>query len=80
MAKKIQRGLGRGLGALLGEDVVAEAAAEAEAAKASEGVEAVRMLPIGQIDPNRESSSAPMASATPSSRASGATGRAGSRS
>ena len=29
MAKKIQRGLGRGLGALLGEDVVAEAAQEA---------------------------------------------------
>ena len=54
MAKKIQRGLGRGLGALLGEDVVAEAAAEAEAAKASEGAEAVRMLPIGQIDPNRD--------------------------
>ena len=54
MAKKIQRGLGRGLGALLGEDVVGEAAAEAEAAKASEGAEAVRMLPIGQIDPNRD--------------------------
>ena len=55
MAKKIQRGLGRGLGALLGDDVVAEAAqqAQAEPAKQSaEPVDAVRMLPIGQIDPN----------------------------
>ena len=66
MAKKLQRGLGRGLGALLGEDVVAEAAQEAEqarqaqqakaeeAAKAAEPVDAVRMLPIGLIDPNLE--------------------------
>jgi len=56
MAKKIQRGLGRGLGALLGDDVVAEAAQEAqqEAAQGAEPVDAVRMLPIGQIDPNRE--------------------------
>ena len=58
MAKKIQRGLGRGLGALLGEDVVAEVAQEAQQPEASsppaEPVDAVRMLPIGQIDPNRE--------------------------
>ena len=56
MVKKIQRGLGRGLGALLGEDVVAEAAQEAQAEplQPAEPVDAVRMLPIGQIDPNRE--------------------------
>ena len=56
MAKKIQRGLGRGLGALLGEDVVAEAQEEAQvqSAQPAEPVDAVRMLPIGQIDPNRE--------------------------
>ena len=63
MAKKIQRGLGRGLGALLGEDVVAEAAQETLEAqqarkkaeqKAAKPVDEVRMLPIGQIDPNRE--------------------------
>jgi ParB family chromosome partitioning protein len=56
MAKKIQRGLGRGLGALLGEDVVAEAAqeAQAESQQPAGSVDAVRMLPIGQIDPNRE--------------------------
>ena len=56
MAKKIQRGLGRGLGALLGEDVVSEAQEEAQvqAAQPTESVDAVRMLPIGQIDPNRE--------------------------
>ena len=56
MAKKIQRGLGRGLGALLGEDVVAEAQEEAQvqAAQPTEPVDAVRLLPIGQIDPNRE--------------------------
>ena len=56
MAKKIQRGLGRGLGALLGEDVVAEAAqeAQAESQQPAGSVDAVRMLPIGQIDPNRD--------------------------
>ena len=63
MAKKIQRGLGRGLGALLGEDVVAEAAQETREArqtrqkaeqKAAGPVDEVRMIPIGQIDPNRE--------------------------
>ena len=64
MAKKLQRGLGKGLGALLGEDVVAEAAQEAEQAKRTrqthketarpEAVDAVRMLPIGLIDPNLE--------------------------
>ncbi|MBR6890152.1 MAG: ParB/RepB/Spo0J family partition protein [Clostridia bacterium] len=57
MAKKLQRGLGRGLGALLGEDVVAEAAAPVKAAEVPatrEDVDAVRLLPIGQIDPTRE--------------------------
>ena len=54
MAKKIQRGLGRGLGALLGEDVVAEASQPTEPAQPQAPVDAVRMLPIGQIDPNRE--------------------------
>ena len=63
MAKKLQRGLGRGLGALLGEDVVAEAAQEPREAQqarqqavkqAAEPVDAVRMLPIGLIDPNLE--------------------------
>ena len=56
MPKKVQRGLGRGLGALLG-DVVEEAAARPEprpepSAQAPE--DAVRMLPIRLIDPNRE--------------------------
>ncbi len=55
MAKKIQRGLGRGLGALLGEDVIAEAQqAQAQAAQQAEPADAVRLIPIGQIDPNRE--------------------------
>ena len=51
MAKKnMQRGLGKGLGALLGEDVLAESAAEAT----RETADAVRMLPIRLIDPNRD--------------------------
>lgn len=51
MAKKVQRGLGRGLGALLGDDVERESAPQpAEQAVVDE----VRMLPIGLIDPNRE--------------------------
>ncbi len=56
MAKKLQRGLGRGLGALLGEDVIAAPAepAATEAATAEDGADVVRMLPIGLIDPNRE--------------------------
>lgn len=54
MAKKVQRGLGRGLGALLGEDVVAETLQPAEAAQPQASIDAVRMLPIGQIDPNRD--------------------------
>ncbi len=54
MAKKIQRGLGRGLGALLGDDVVAEAPQPVDAGQPQESVDAVRMLPIGQIDPNRD--------------------------
>ena len=57
MAKKIQRGLGRGLGALLGDDVMAEnapATQPEEAAQPQAEVDAVRMLPIRLIDPNRE--------------------------
>lgn len=52
MAKKLQRGLGRGLGALLGDDVVEQAAAE-EVSKKTE-LDAVRMLPIRLIDPNKD--------------------------
>ena len=57
MAKKIQRGLGRGLGALLGDAVETEAtvAAPETPAAASQGeVDAVRLLPIRLIDPNRD--------------------------
>ena len=55
MAKKIQRGLGRGLGALLGEDVMAESAAPApQEAQPEQGSDVVRMLPIHLVDPNRE--------------------------
>ena len=53
MAKKVQRGLGRGLGALLGEDVVTEQARPA-GVEALENADVVQMLPIGRIDPNRE--------------------------
>lgn len=51
MAKKVQRGLGRGLGALLGDDV--EGAAAPQPAEQT-AVDEVRMLPIHLIDPNRE--------------------------
>ncbi len=55
MAKKVQRGLGRGLGALLGDDVVEQPAAAPEVkAPAEEKRDAVRMLPIRLIDPNRD--------------------------
>ena len=50
MAKKVQRGLGRGLGALLGDAVEAET----PAAEPERKVDEVRMLPIRLIDPNRE--------------------------
>lgn len=59
MAKKVQRGLGRGLGALLG-DVVEQEEAQAQAQPPQEDeqpqqpVDAVSMLPIHSIDPNRE--------------------------
>ena len=60
MAKRVQRGLGRGLGALLG-DVVDEAPAQAAQPEAApvpaapaEPVDEVRMLPIRLIDPNRD--------------------------
>ena len=52
MAKKIQRGLGRGLGALLGDDVVEQAAQEQPVAETKAPADEVRMLPIRQIDPN----------------------------
>ena len=55
MAKKVQRGLGRGLGALLGDDVMEQPAAAPEVkAPAEEVQDAVRMLPIRLIDPNRD--------------------------
>lgn len=57
MAKKVQRGLGRGLGALLG-DVVEQEQTQvqpaAEQIQPQQTVDAVRMLPIRSIDPNRE--------------------------
>ena len=54
MAKKVQRGLGRGLGALLGDDVMEQPAAPEVKAPAEEMQDAVRMLPIRLIDPNRD--------------------------
>ena len=55
MAKKMQRGLGRGLGALLGDDVVAEKASEVvKEAPASSPKDEVRVLDIRQIDPNKD--------------------------
>ena len=54
MAKKNPRGLGRGLGALLGDDVVAEQSAPQTEPAAKEEADAVRMLPIRLIDPNRD--------------------------
>ena len=60
MAKKVQRGLGRGLGALLG-DVVEQEEVQIqsqpqvqEEVQPEQPVDAVRMLPIHSIDPNRE--------------------------
>ncbi len=58
MAKKVQRGLGRGLGALLG-DVVEQEEIQAQPQPQTEEitrqpVDEVRMLPIHSIDPNRE--------------------------
>lgn len=52
MAKKVQRGLGRGLGALLGDDVVEQKAPEVKLEVVKEAVDEVRMLPIRLIDPN----------------------------
>ena len=55
MAKKVQRGLGRGLGALLGDDVVEQPAAAPEVKAPADAMQdAVRMLPIRLIDPNRD--------------------------
>jgi len=59
MAKKVQRGLGRGLGALLGdvveqEEVQVQPQAQHEEVQPQQPVDAVRMLPIHSIDPNRE--------------------------
>jgi len=53
MAKKVQRGLGRGLGALLG-DAVEEQEVVQAAPVEQKPVDEVRMLPIHLIDPNRE--------------------------
>ncbi|MBQ6594784.1 MAG: ParB/RepB/Spo0J family partition protein [Clostridia bacterium] len=46
MTKKVQRGLGRGLGALLGD--------AAEEPEVRESEDSIRMLPVRLIDPNRE--------------------------
>lgn len=51
-AKKVPRGLGRGLGALLGDVVEEQASAEPEIP--AEPADEVRMLPIHAIDPNRD--------------------------
>lgn len=53
MAKKVQRGLGRGLGALLGDDVVQEKAPEIVPEKKVNG-DQVSMLPIRLVDPNAD--------------------------
>lgn len=55
MPKKVQRGLGRGLGALLGDAVEErqEAPAKPASGAQAEPADAVRMLPIHLIDPNR---------------------------
>lgn len=53
MAKKVQRGLGRGLGALLGDDVVEQKAPEVQP-EAKVPADEVRMLPIRLIDPNKD--------------------------
>ena len=53
MAKKVQRGLGRGLGALLGDDVVQEKAPEIVPEKKETG-DLVSMLPIRLVDPNAD--------------------------
>lgn len=56
MAKKVQRGLGRGLGALLGDAVEENVTAPVVPETHEDGPKAdvVRMLPIHLIDPNRE--------------------------
>ncbi|MGN0801076.1 MAG: ParB/RepB/Spo0J family partition protein [Candidatus Faecivicinus sp.] len=57
MAKKVQRGLGRGLGALLGDAVEQEEVQvqpQVQEAEPKQPVDVVRMLPIHSIDPNRE--------------------------
>ena len=57
MAKKMQRGLGRGLGALLGDDVIVEKPAEpvkVQEAPVTEPKDEVRMLDICLIDPNKD--------------------------
>lgn len=55
MAKKLQRGLGRGLGALLGDAVEAEEAPQSQPRpEIQHSADEVRLLPIHSIDPNRE--------------------------
>ena len=51
MAKKVQRGLGRGLGALLGDAVEQE---ESRPQPQEREADEVRMLPVRLIDPNRK--------------------------
>lgn len=53
MTKKVQRGLGRGLGALLGDDVLEQSAAEVRS-ESTVPADEVRMLPIRLIDPNAD--------------------------
>lgn len=54
MAKKMQRGLGRGLGALLGDDVIESQVSEAAEKPSSEVQDEVRKLDIRLIDPNKD--------------------------
>ena len=54
MAKKVQRGLGRGLGALLGDAVEEQQEVVQASTEEQKAVDEVRMLPIHLIDPNRE--------------------------
>ena len=53
-AKKAQRGLGRGLGALLGDVVEPQEEQQAQPEKAGREADEVRQLPITSIDPNRD--------------------------
>lgn len=54
MAKKVQRGLGRGLGALLGDDVMEAQVQEKTETAAPAAQDQVRKLDIRLIDPNKD--------------------------